>query len=73
VCTTTGTSTSTATTTSTSTGCAAALACCNALGTVAGGGAGLVQQCQQAMAAAGQTDAVCNQVLRAYQSAGYCP
>jgi hypothetical protein len=47
------------------------MACCNALGAVAGGGAVLAQQCQQVLA--GQTDAVCNQVLLAYQSAGYCP
>lgn len=67
--TTTNTTTTTTTTTSTGTGCAGAIACCNALASL--GGATLVQQCQAALA--GQTDAVCEQVVASYKQAGLCP
>jgi hypothetical protein len=61
------TTTTTTTNTSTGTGCAAAVACCTSLATL---DATLAQQCQAALA--GQTDAVCAQVVAAYKQAGVC-
>lgn len=55
--------------TSTGGGCAGASACCDALAAL--GGATVVQQCKTALA--GQTDAVCDQVVTSYKQAGLCP